>query len=152
MYAPDPRVTFVPASQEQVVSLSASLNKPLIAIPGKASEEVQAYVVGAVNNAGSYTLFVYLHLSESNEAMVYVDHDHLQIEPRDYPQAEAEALAFVESMGFMVQPLHWESLSGEQKATLMRTLPCFTRDLKSTAAQSRGESSQLKLARFFAAF
>lgn len=152
MYAADPRISFVPATLEQVISLAASLNKPLIAVPGKASQEVQAYVVGAANNAGSYTLFVYLHLSESNDSVVYVDHERLQIDPGDYPQAEAEALAFVESMGFMVQPLHWESLTGEQKAGLMRTLPCFSRDLKSTAAQARGESPQVKLARFFAAF
>ncbi len=152
MYAADPRISFVPATQEQVVSLAASLNKPLIAVPGKASQEVQAYVVGAANNAGSYTLFVYLLLSESSDSVVYVDHDRLQIDARDYPEAEAEALAFVESMGFMVQPLHWDTLSIEQRAGLMRTLPCFSRDLKSVAVQGRGESPQIRLARFFASF
>jgi hypothetical protein len=153
MYAADPRINFVPASQEQVVAIVASLNKPLIAVPGRAAQEVQAFVIGAGNNAGSYTLFVYLFLTESCEAVVYVDHERLRIEPGDYPQAEAEALAFVESMGFMLEALNWRQLTSEQQAQLMRSLPCFSSDLESSpGSRGRAESPQVRLARLFAAF
>ncbi len=153
MYAADPRIAFVPASQDQVVSIVASLNRPLIAVPGKAAQEVQAFVVGAANDAGSYTLFVYLFLTESCEAVVYVDRERLSIAPEDYPQAEAEAVAFVESMGYMLEALSWRQLTRDQQAQLMRSLPCFSSDLESSpAARGRAESSQVRLARFLAAF
>jgi hypothetical protein len=158
MFAADPRIRYIPASREQVVALHASLNKPHIAVPGMLAQEVQAFVVGAANTAGSYTLFVYLFLTQTREAVVYVDHERLRLDPPGYPEAEAEALAFVESMGFMVEPLNFRSLSSEHQQALMRTMPCFTPELRpgsppdGAAPAARSESPQLKLARLLAAF
>jgi len=158
MYAADPRITHLPAAPEQVVSIFASLNKPHIAVPGKAAQEVQAFVIGVGNAAGSYTLFVYLFLTQTREAVVYVDHDNLRVDAQAYPNAEADALGFVESMGFMVEPVNFRNLAREQQAELMKSLPCFTKELGAPAPQKvqrtveRNDPPQVRLARLLAAF
>jgi hypothetical protein len=158
MFAADPRITHIPAGREQIVSLASSLNKPHVAVPGKAAQEVQAYVVGIVAGGG-LTLFVYLFLTLTREAVVYVDHERLRVDAQGYKEVEAESLAFLESMGFMMEPLNFRSLSPEQQTEVMKSVPCFTKDLAPSAAPAgqeagaeRTESPQLRLARLLAAF
>jgi hypothetical protein len=153
MFVPEPRIRFIPATPEQVVSVQASLNKPHIAVPGKAAQEVQGYIVGVSNAAGTITCFVYLHLSETNEPVVYIDSERLRVAPQSYPEAEAEAVAFVESMGFMLENLNYHGLTHAQQAELIASLPCFR---EPSAGQEKGpdrvDPPQLRLARFLAAF
>ncbi|HCF56564.1 MAG TPA: hypothetical protein DFS52_01025 [Myxococcales bacterium] len=158
MFAADPRITHIPALREQVVSLSASLNKPHIAVPGRAAQEVQAYVVGIVAGGG-FSLFVYLFLTSTFEAVVYVDHDRLRVDAQGYKDVETEAMAFLESMGFMMEPLNFRRLSPEQQDEVMKNVPCFTKDLKALAAAAapregaeQVDPPQLRLARLLAAF
>src|SRR5512146_429421 len=103
MFAPEPRIKNVPVTREQVVSIIASLNKPHIAVPGKAAQEVQGYIVGVTNSAGTVTVFVYLHLTETRESVVYLDAERLRVAPAQYQEVEADAIGFVESMGFMLE-------------------------------------------------
>jgi hypothetical protein len=159
MYAADPRITFIPASREQVGSVFTSLNKPTIAVPGKSAQEVQAFVVGTASGPGAFTVYVYLFLTHTREAVVYVDGDRPRVDAQGYPDAEAEALAFVESMGFMVEPMNFRSLTPEQQLALMKSLPCFTKDLRAiggvvpeSTRSERSESPQARLARFLSAF
>ena len=137
-----------------MVAVHASLNKPHIAVPGKAAQEVQAYVV-AVTNAGTITLFVFLWLTQTCEPVVYCDMDNLRVEAQAYPEAEADAVAFVESMGFMLENLNYRSLSQAQQAELVKGLPCFQADQPAPVqakAQEKLDPPQLRLARFLAAF
>ncbi len=158
MFAADSRISHVPATREQVVAVFASLNKPNIAVPGKPAQEVQGYVVGAATGPQVFSLFVYLYLTQSREAVVYLDHDKLRVDSQGYSEAEGEALAFVESMGFMVEPLNFRNLPPDQQAALMKSLPCFTKDLRpaggaaEAAKAERSETPQAKLARFLSAF
>jgi len=159
MFAADPRVTHIPAAREQIASVFASLNKPHVAVPGKPAQEVQAYLVG-IGVGGAFTVFVYLFLPQSFEAVVYVDHERLRVDAHGYRALEAEGLGFLESMGFMMEPLNFRALTPEQQAELMKSAPCFTKDLKALAAASasqetaseHSESAQLRLARLLASF
>lgn len=158
MFVPEPRIRFIPAAPEQVVSVIASLNKPHIAVPGKQAQEVAAYVVGVGNSAGTITAFVYLLLTASREPVVYIDPERLKVAPADYPDAEAEAVGFVESMGFMLENLNYRALAPAQQAALLKSLPCFQAEPAPAAALGEagpGEKTdppQLRLARFLAAY
>jgi hypothetical protein len=158
MFVPEPRIRFIPATREQVVSVIASLNKPHIAVPGKAAQEVQGYVVGVGNSAGTITAFVFLWLGETREPVVYIDPQNLRVAPAVYPDAEADAIAFVESMGFMLENLNYHTLTPAQQGELLKSLPCFQAEPSGAAAGSdpktteRVDPPQIRLARFLAAF
>ncbi len=158
MFVAEPRIRFIPATREQVVSVIASLNKPHIAVPGKPAQEVQGYIVGVGNSAGTITAFVYLYLNESHEAVVYIDPQRLRVAPADYPDAEGDAVAFVESMGFMLENLNYHGLGPEQQAAVIASLPCFQAEPQAAAAAhdpkgaDKAEPPQVRLARFLAAF
>ncbi|MBI5546363.1 MAG: social motility and stimulation tgl protein [Deltaproteobacteria bacterium] len=158
MFASEPRIRFIPAAREQVVSILASLNKPHIAVPGKAAQEVQGYILGVGNSAGTLTAFVYLWLSETREPVVYIDPERLRVAPAAYPEAESDAVAFVESMGFILENLNYRSLSPAQQEELVKSLPCFQPEPPSAApggdsrAVEKTDLPQVRLARFLAAF
>ncbi len=158
MFVPEPRIRFIPATREQVVSVIGSLNKPHIAVPGKQAQEVQAYIVGVGSSAGTLTAFVYLYLSDTREPVVYIDPQRLRLSPADYPAAEGDAVAFVESMGFMLENLNYHALSPEQQAALLAALPCFQAEPQAALAAAdprvceKSDPPQVRLARFLAAF
>lgn len=159
MFAADPRITHIPAAREQIASLYASLNKPHIAVPGKQAQEVQACLIG-IGVGGAFSAFVYLFLTQSLEAVVYVDHERLRVEASGYRDLESEGLGFLESMGFIMEPLNFRSLAPEQQAEVMKSLPCFTKDLKALAGPAAAQAAaaehvdppQLRLARLLASF
>jgi hypothetical protein len=158
MFTVEPRIRYVPAAREQVVSIIASLNRPHIGVPGKPAQEVQAYIVGVGNSTGTITAFVYLYLTATREAVIYIDPEKLRVPPAAYAEEEAEALAFVESMGFMLENLNYHSLTPEQQAALVKSLPCFS-EAAPAAPQSGGEPGAertdpppVRLARFLVSF
>lgn len=159
MFVPEPRIKFIPVGYEQVVSVLASLNKPHIAVPGKPAQEVQGYIIGVLNSSATITAFVFLWLTATHEPVVYLDPEHLRVPPAQYPEAEADAMAFVESMGFMLENLNYPSLAPAQQQELVKGLPCFHADPKQAAAvmdaKAPGEKidpPQVRLARFLASF
>lgn len=126
MFTIDERVRGLPASREQVVALYQSLNTPHLAIPGKRAGPAQAFVVGLRSGAGVGAL-VYLFLAESEDCAVYADEPRY-VRPDAYASQEADALAFLESMGFMMDDVNWRAQPPAQQDELLRTLPPFFRD------------------------
>src|SRR5579863_2213388 len=102
MFEIDAKLTHLPARREQVVAVIESVNQPHVAIPGKNPQGVQAYLCGLRNANASFSIYIYLLLSENKEPVVYT-YDQPQFALEAYRQAEAEALQFVESMGFMME-------------------------------------------------
>ncbi|MGC4115335.1 MAG: hypothetical protein QM765_12165 [Myxococcales bacterium] len=158
MFAPEPRIKSVPVTREQVVAIIASLNKPHIAVPGKPAQEVQGYIVGVANAAGTITVFVYLHLTETHDSVVYLDTDRLRVTPAQYAEVESDAIGFAESMGFMLENMNYPALTAEQQTQLVTTLPCFLADPQKAAASGGSEAPErvdpppVRMARFLAAF
>ena len=158
MFAPEPRIKNVPVTREQVVSIIASLNKPHIAVPGKPAQEVQGYIVGVANAAGTITVFVYLHLTETHDSVVYLDAERLRVAPAQYAEVEADAIGFAESMGFMLENMNYPALSPEQQDQLVKTLPCFLAEPLKAAVTGGAEAAErvdpppVRMARFLAAF
>jgi hypothetical protein len=56
-----------------------------------------------------------------------------------YRAQEEEALAFVESMGFMMDPINFQGLNAAAQVELLRTLPLFKKDLQPSAPAPQAE-------------
>lgn len=125
MYAIDERLKGLPAVKEQVVQLYQSLNQPHLAVPGRQAGPATAYVLGLRGPSG-FAVFVYLYLSESGECAVYVPSNGTV--PADRYQAEeAEALGFVESMGFIMDNLNFRGRPTDEQESFIQNAPVFQR-------------------------
>jgi hypothetical protein len=147
----------MPAQREQVVALYQSINTPHLAIPGKPAGPAQAFIVG-VKTGGGLNLFVYLHLAQASDCAVYLS-DNRNLTVDQYPNEELEALAFVESMGFMMDNFNFGTLSSVDQSTLIKTLPVFQKDPKSASAAkaanpdpSDEKNQRAALTKLFSAF
>jgi hypothetical protein len=149
MYAQEPRVSHISAAREHIVSLHQSMNQPHLAVPGKSAQACQAYVVGTANSDGSFTVWVFLHLLDTEEGVIFLS-DNRTLPREGYAAEEAEALSFLESMGFMADDLHFRERSPEEQEQLATTLPCFR---KLTGKKKATEPTKAeKLARLIASF
>ncbi len=147
MFHPDPAIRFVPASRDAVVALVESLNQPQISIPGKAPQSMQAHLCGLRNANGSCSVFVSLQLSQTAENVIYA-HEPRELAPDRYREAEAEGRLFLESMGFMLDDLHFGGMSPEQKDLTLGRMPVFSRPATPPAPSARpdpGRSSAIAL-------
>lgn len=126
MFNLDERLKGLPAVKEQVVSLYQSLNQPHLAIPGKKAGPATAFVLGLRGPQG-FAAFVYLYLHESAECAVYVPSNGTVAAER-YEGEEAEALGFVESMGFIVDNLNFRGRPPDEQDAFIKTLPVFQRE------------------------
>ncbi len=145
MFRPDPSLTFVDVTRDQVVSIIESINHPHVGVPGYAPQVTSAYVVGRRNPSGNFAILIYLHLTETNEAVLYV-HDLAEVGVAEFPDVEAEALTFVESMGFMVDNVNYRNLSPLQQDEILESLPCFRPDISAyvpAGSESEPESDPL---------
>lgn len=131
MFSIDSRLRGIPATRDQVVALYQSINTPHLAIPGKQAGTAQAFIVG-VRVTGGFALFVYLYLAEVGDVAVYVS-DQGRLTSEQFKDEEAEAIGFVESMGFMMDNANFRGLPVEQQDELIRTLPVFQKEPRRAA-------------------
>ena len=126
MYTIDERIKSLPVTKEQVLAVYHSLNQPHLAVPGRKAGPAQAFVV-ALQGPTGYGIFIYLYLPNTDECATYVS-DRRSFPPDQYAQEEAEAMAFMESMGFMVDNLNFHALPPAEQERLLKTLPVFLRE------------------------
>jgi hypothetical protein len=138
----DERLKGLPASRDQVLAVHQSINMPHVAIPGKRAGPVQAFIVG-LRRASGAAVFVYLHLAETQDCAVYVP-DHLGGPGEDFSSQESDALAFVESLGFIMDNLNYRALPQEEQDRLLRTLPAFLKDPRQASAAAANKASEPK--------
>jgi len=156
----DERIRGLPAAKEQVVALYHSINSPHLAIPGKKAGPALASVVGLRGPHG-FAVFIYLYLPESQDCAVYAS-DRRNLSASEYEAEEQEAIAFCESMAFMVDNANFRSLPPDQQDDMIRTMPVFQKDPKlsvrrpgaaaqGAAAKSGPDPAQV-LGRLFSSF
>jgi hypothetical protein len=124
MFHPEPSLTWVPATREQVVAIIESINQPQVSIPGKPPQTVTGHLCALRNANGTFSIYVALHVPRSGENVVYV-HDKRQLTLEEYRDIEIEGLQFLESMGFMLDNLNFRNLSPEMQETTVRRIPLF---------------------------
>jgi hypothetical protein len=150
----DERLRGLPATRDQVIALHQSINQPPLAIPGKQAGPAQAFIVGLRGSTG-FSVFVYLYLPEAGDCAIYVS-DRRNLTSEEYGGEEAEALGFVESMGFILDTLNFRGMPPQQQDEMIRTLPVFQRDPRPSGVMSpKGEPQKSPLAvigRLFSSF
>jgi hypothetical protein len=149
VFRPDPTLTFVPVSREQVVALVESINQPQISIPGKTPQAAQGHLCGLRNANGSCSVVVSLYLADTGENVVYVQAPP-ELPVARYAAAEAEGLHFLESMGFMLDNLNFRNMSAEQQALTLERVPLFSPP-RASPTGDRG-TTPAAIARFLASF
>jgi hypothetical protein len=138
MYELHNEITTIHAEREQVVAVIESINTPMVAAANKPLEPAKAFIVGVRNHSGTFSIYVYLHLIQSVECLVFL-HDPPEISFEAYHRVEMEALQFVESMGFMVDNLNFRNLTEENQRALMKSLPVFCSDLRTFVRDQQAE-------------
>ncbi len=124
MFTADPNLTYIAASRGQVVSIIESINHPAVGVPGYPTQAGEGTAVGVRNPGGTFSIFIHLYLVESKASAIY-RHAQDEFDLESYPEVEAEAIEFLESMGFMVDNLNFRNLSVLQQDELMARLICF---------------------------
>lgn len=127
MFTPAPELRRVHASADRVVAIIESINTPNVVIPGCDAEPTQAFIVGVRNPDATFSVMIYLYQTQSFRPAIYVSSPRA-VPLAQYPEVEAEAIGFVESMGFMVDNLNFRRLTPVQQADVMERLPVFQED------------------------
>lgn len=127
MFSIDPAIRVVKASREQVATLVEAINEPNVAVPGEAAQPARAWVIGVRNPTGTFSIAIYLWLAVSRKPVVYL-HEKRWLQADQYAEAEGEAVAFCESMGFMLDNLNFRNLDPSAQTALLGKLPPFSAD------------------------
>jgi len=130
----DTKLRGVPVYRDQVISLFESTNSPHLAIPGKQAGPSQAFLLG-LRGASGFAIFVYLYLPESADCAIYISDQRIN-NAEEYHSAELDAIAFVESMGFILGNMNFRALSPADQDELLRTQPPFMKDPRLAVASA----------------
>jgi len=124
MFDENKSLTVLSAKPGEVLSIHHSVNDNLVAMPGRGMEETRAYIITLSQVPDTCSIFIYMHLLDSNVPVVYTH--HRQYAPvSEYQDVLQEALDFLESMGFMMEDLDYREINSDEKLTLLKTLPPF---------------------------
>jgi hypothetical protein len=124
VFRPEPSITHVPATREQVVAIIESINQPQVQIPGKPPQTVFGHLVGVRNPNATFSIFIALHLPKTGENVVYA-HERRQLTVEGYREVEVEGLQFLESMGFMLDNLNFRNLAAAAQEQILKRVPLF---------------------------
>ena len=143
----DASLDHIPARREHVVALHESINQPVVNIPSCGTAPTGAYVLGTRNDQGHYTVFVYLYQTTTKGIVVYVSEPRA-LAAEQYRPEEAEAVRFVESMGFLVDDLRFPSLSPAEQDAVMQRIPIFRPPAMTFESDRRGRALERSGLRF----
>jgi hypothetical protein len=150
VFRPEPRISHVPALREQVAALVASINQPLVSVPGKPAQAARGHLCVLRNGNGTLSVYVSFHL-ESGENVVYV-HEPPQLPPAGVEGAQQEGLQLLESMGFILDDLRFANLPAAAQQETLKRVPLFSapKPARDPAPAPTGPSAAL--GRFLASF
>lgn len=154
MFVVDPRIKQLPSQPEAIVAIYSSVNTPPLTLPGKPNQPVRATVVG-ISSGRVFGVFIHLFLTKDLESLVYVDKERSTVLADAYKSLEDDGMAFVESLGFIMEPVNFKDMEKEEQAQTIAALPCFRQDFSGMVQGARKDvpdTPQLRLARLVAAF
>ena len=129
---------------DRVVAVIESINTPNISIPEAGTQPTKGYIVGLATASGNFSIYCYLLMLETNHPIVYVC-DTPEVTLDDYPQLEAEAIQFAESMGFMLDNMNLRARSEGEQVQLLAAFPFFLDELGPPSASVETELDEAML-------
>lgn len=122
MFEIQPTIRNLSAGPDQVIAITNSINHPLVVVPGRASQMAEAFVVALREVGDLVVVFVCLWLDLDREQVIYAS---APIEEDELDDVRQEALAFCESMGFIMEETSFSSLDRVSQEELLARLPPF---------------------------
>lgn len=122
MFEIQPTIRNLSAGPDQVISITNSINHPLVVVPGRASQMAEAYVVALREVGDLVVVFVCLWLDLDRDQVIYAS---APIEEDEVEDVRQEAMAFCESMGFIMEEASFTDLDRLSQEELLARLPPF---------------------------
>ncbi len=141
MFEIDSERTSLPLSPDKVLALVASLNTPMVVAADMPVEPTRAYICAFRERADEVGFSIYLHCVESNKGAFY-RYDDARIPQARFDEVMGEAMAFAESLGFMMDDLGFRGLDAARRDELMRETPMFLEPSARAAAMPATEPSE----------
>jgi len=123
MFEIQPSIRHLAAIPEQVISIANSVNHPLVAVPGRTSQMAEAFVVALREVGDLAVVFVCLWLDLDRDLVIYAS---APIEMEELDEVREEAMAFCESMGFIMEDTSFAELDRASQEELLVRLPPFS--------------------------
>lgn len=139
MFEIQPSIRHLAAGPDQVIAISNSINHPLVVVPGRASQMAEAFVVALREVGDLVVVFVCLWLDLDRDQVVYAS---APIEEGEVDDVAQEALAFCESMGFIMEETAYQDLSRAEQEELLARLPPFRAERERFSNSMVGEAEE----------
>lgn len=124
MFEIDSERQSLPLSPDKVLALVASLNAPMVVAADMPVEPTRAYICAYRDGVDEVSFSIYLHCVESNKGAFY-RYDGGRVPQSRFDEVMSEAMAFAESLGFMMDDLGFRDLDPARREELMRETPMF---------------------------
>lgn len=147
MFSEDAQSRFIDAPPDALEAVYASINSPQVQVGGATPSPAKGVV--CVLGAGPDAAVVVIGLCiESAGRNVVYRRDEGPCSRDELPDVLEEALAFAESMGFMIDSLNWPSLDDEHRLAVQYELKVFS----APEQRGRDDEPRLALARLLSSF
>jgi hypothetical protein len=113
-----------PEDREGMISVLHSINEPKIAAAERPAEPTRAFICEFGREPGAVEIKVVLYLTKSQVRLVYVSEEGT-VEAARKKDLEAEALDFVENMGFMMDNMNLAKMAPAERQPALAELPIF---------------------------
>ncbi len=138
MFEIDSERTSLPLSPDRVLALVASLNAPMVVAADMPVEPTRGYICAYRDSSDRVAFSIFLHCVESGRGVFY-RYDGGSMPQHRVDEVMSEAMAFAESLGFMMDDLGWGSLDATRRNELMRETPIFLEPGARAAAMATGQ-------------
>ncbi|HEY8368252.1 MAG TPA: hypothetical protein VIM86_02960, partial [Thermodesulfobacteriota bacterium] len=118
MFEIDSERQSLPLSPDKVLALVASLNAPMVVAADMPVEPTRAYICAYRDGVDEVSFSIYLHCVESNKGAFY-RYDGGRVPQSRFDEVMNEAMAFAESLGFMMDDLGFRDLDPARRDELM---------------------------------
>jgi hypothetical protein len=138
MFEIQPAIRHLSVDRAQVASISNSINHPQVAVPTKPTQKAEAFVVTLREAGDLVVVFICLWLDLNRELVVY---GAAPVPAGEGEELYVEAIAFCESMGFIMEEMHFAQLDAASQEELLVRLPPFGSERRLAASLVEPEAT-----------
>jgi hypothetical protein len=125
MFAVDKNTRCLKPEDKKILTILKSSNQPLIAAADRPAEPTESYLCSFQNKSKKIETFLMLYLVKSGIRVFYKTQKGAYL-PEDFSEVEADALEFLESMGFTMDNIPFQKMSEVEKTEIFSSYPIFT--------------------------
>ena len=124
MFIVDKSLKFINRDDKKLLTILKSSNQPLIAAADRPAEPTESYLCSYQNKSKKIETYVMLYLVKSGIRVFYRS-DKGEYQADDFSEVEADALEFLESMGFTMDNISFQKMSEAEKDEIFSAMSLF---------------------------